>query len=166
VRLSQLVPALPFVGTALPSVLAVRAMSASSSAAAGANLPPFPQSDEEWRKKLTSQEYAVLRQKDTERAGIGAYTKTTTDGTYVCKGCDAPLYESTTKFDSGCGWPAFWDGIPGAIKRVPDADGRRVEILCARCNSHLGHVFNGERFGNPTDERHCVNSICLKLNKK
>jgi len=140
--------------------------SGAAAATAASALPAFPQTDAEWRKKLNGAEYAVLRQKDTEAPGRGGYTKETADGTYVCKGCDAPLYESNRKFDSGCGWPAFWEGVPGAIKRVPDADGRRVEILCARCNSHLGHVFVGESFGNPTDERHCVNSICLKLNKK
>jgi peptide-methionine (R)-S-oxide reductase len=169
-RLSHLVPSSLAVTTALPSLLTVRAMSAASSSAAGAgdasNLPPFPQTDAEWRQKLSGAEYAVLRQKDTERPGEGGYTKTTDEGVYVCKGCDAPLYDSKTKFHSGCGWPAFWDGLPGAIKRVPDADGRRVEILCARCDSHLGHVFTGEGFGNPVDDRHCVNSCSLKLNKK
>lgn len=95
----------------------------------------------------------MLRQKDTEARNKG-YTKEHAKGTYLCKGCDAPLYSSDTKFDSGCGWPAFWDGLPGAIKQLPDADGRRVEIVCARCDSHLGHVFTGEQFNNPKDERH------------
>jgi len=129
-------------------------------------LDPVPQSDSDWRKKLSSEEYAVLREKSTERPFVGKYDKEVAAGTYVCKGCGAPLYDSSTKFDSGCGWPAFWQGLPGAIKELPDADGRRTEIVCARCGSHLGHVFRGERFSNPTDERHCVNSICLNLKRK
>jgi len=161
---------LPAFGTAFPAYLAVNAMSSEakhteSSSEATTPLPPIPQTDAEWKKKLTAAEYAVLRQKDTERAGNGGYTKEKAAGTYLCKACDAPLYPSGTKFDSGCGWPAFWSGLPGAIKEFPDADGRRVEIVCARCGSHLGHVFRGESFGNPVDERHCVNSICLKLKK-
>ncbi len=162
-RLQQVSSHLPFFGTALPSLLVVRAMS-SNAAAAGTDLPAFPQTDAEWRQKLNGAEYAVLRQKDTEGRNVG-YTNEEADGTYVCKGCSAPLYESKTKFHSGCGWPAFWDGIPGAIKRVPDADGHRVEILCARCDSHLGHVFTGEAFGNPKvrDARSLTQSLSLRL---
>ena len=80
-------------------------------------------------------------------------TKYPKEGVFTCVGCDAPLYYAKTKFDSGCGWPAFYQGIDGAIKEVPDADGRRVEILCNNCGGHLGHVFKGEGFPTPTNER-------------
>uniref|UniRef100_A0AAV1TLC6 Peptide-methionine (R)-S-oxide reductase n=1 Tax=Peronospora matthiolae TaxID=2874970 RepID=A0AAV1TLC6_9STRA len=118
-------------------------------------------SEEEWKKRLTPGQYQVLRLKGTERAGTGAYNKHKETGVYVCAGCKTPLYTSTTKFDSGCGWPAFYDAIPGAIKTIPDAGGRRIEIVCAKCDGHMGHVFKGEGFKTPTDERHCVNSVSL-----
>ncbi|KAI9914090.1 hypothetical protein PsorP6_005431 [Peronosclerospora sorghi] len=118
-------------------------------------------SDEEWKKRLTPIQFQVLRLKGTERAGTGQYNKHTEEGVYVCAGCKTPVYTSATKFDSGCGWPAFYDAIPGAIKTVTDADGHRTEIMCATCDGHMGHVFKGERFKTPTDERHCVNSVSL-----
>ncbi|KAG1704180.1 Peptide methionine sulfoxide reductase B5 [Phytophthora capsici] len=120
-------------------------------------------SDEEWKQRLTPMQFQVLRLKGTERAGTGEYNKHKETGVYVCAGCKTPVYTSTTKFDSGCGWPAFYDAIPGAIKAVADADGRRTEIMCAKCDgsSHMGHVFKGEGFKTPTDERHCVNSVSL-----
>jgi peptide-methionine (R)-S-oxide reductase len=89
-------------------------------------------------------------------------TKYPKDGVYNCVACKTPLYYAQSKFDSGCGWPAFYEGVPGAIKEVPDADGRRIEIVCNNCGSHLGHVFKGEGFKTPTNERHCVNGVCLK----
>lgn len=95
--------------------------------------------------------------------GTGEYNKFYGDGAYNCVGWGTPLYKSTTKFDSGCGWPAFFEGLPGAIHRTPDPDGRRVEITCASCGGHLGHVFKGEGFKTPTDERHCVNSVSIKF---
>ncbi|KAB5541192.1 hypothetical protein DKX38_014166 [Salix brachista] len=95
--------------------------------------------------------------------GTGEYDKFFEEGVYNCAGCETPLYRSTTKFNSGCGWPAFYDGLPGAINRNPDPDGMRIEITCAACGGHLGHVFKGEGFQTPTNERHCVNSISLKF---
>ncbi|KAG7393280.1 Peptide methionine sulfoxide reductase B3 [Phytophthora pseudosyringae] len=118
-------------------------------------------SDEEWKQRLTPMQFQVLRLKGTERAGTGDYNKLKETGVYVCAGCKTPVYTSTTKFDSGCGWPAFYDAIPGAIKAIPDADGSRTEIMCAKCDGHMGHVFKGEGFKTPTDERHCVNSVSL-----
>uniref|UniRef100_A0A2N9IUC4 MsrB domain-containing protein n=1 Tax=Fagus sylvatica TaxID=28930 RepID=A0A2N9IUC4_FAGSY len=95
--------------------------------------------------------------------GTGEYDKFFEEGVYNCAGCGTPLYKSTTKFNSGCGWPAFFEGFPGAITRTPDPDGRRTEITCTACGGHLGHVFKGEGFKTPTDERHCVNSVSIKF---
>lgn len=107
----------------------------------------------------------MLREKGTEWAGTGEYNKVYDKGVYHCVGCDAPLYTSTTKFNSGCGWPAFFDAIPGALDEKTDADGSRTEILCKKCGGHLGHVFKGEGFDTPTDARHCVNSVCIRLDR-
>lgn len=124
-------------------------------------------SDQQWRDRLTRAEYDVLRQAGTERAFTGEYTDTKTQGVYSCRACGAELFRSDTKFESHCGWPSFY--APLAEDRVEYLEDRslfgrpRVEVRCASCGSHLGHVFEGEGYGTPTDQRYCINSISLRL---
>jgi peptide-methionine (R)-S-oxide reductase len=128
--------------------------------------PKVSKSEEEWRQQLTPEEYAVLREAATERPWTGEYVDSQTAGVYECRACGAELFRSTTKFESHCGWPSFYDPADtDAVTLHKDhALGTvRVEVRCATCGSHLGHVFEGEGYGTPTDLRYCINSIALRL---
>jgi peptide-methionine (R)-S-oxide reductase len=124
----------------------------------------LPRTDDEWRARLSPAEFRVLRRAGTEAPWTGEYVDTKTRGVYRCRACGAKLFDSDTKFDSHCGWPSFDDSLPGAVTVHHDRSlGMvRTEIRCATCESHLGHVFEGEGF-TPKNTRHCVNSISLTL---
>jgi len=138
---------------ALSGVFAMGALGSCSKQNAD-RTPPF--------RALSPDEERVIVHKETERPFTGKYLKFDEKGTYVCKRCGAPLYRAEDKFDAHCGWPSFDDEISGAVKRLPDADGERTEIVCANCRAHLGHVFTGEGL-TPKDTRHCVNSISMEF---
>jgi peptide-methionine (R)-S-oxide reductase len=118
-------------------------------------------SKDQWNK-LSQEESRVILKKGTEMPFTGEFNDFYREGTFVCRQCEQPLYTSSDKFSSGCGWPSFDDEIRGAVEKVRDADGRRVEIICSNCKGHLGHVFEGEGF-TQKNTRHCVNSISLKF---
>ncbi|KAL0469988.1 peptide methionine sulfoxide reductase [Neurospora intermedia] len=160
--LKSSMPTIPFLGSFF-------GLSSSSSSQ---NMPenyPVQKSADEWRAVLSPQQFRILREKGTEPAGTGKFDKHyPSAGVYTCAGCHAPLYKASQKFNSGCGWPAYFDSIPGAVTRHEDRTFgmTRTEIVCGNCGGHLGHVFKGEGFNTPTDERHCVNSISLSFSEE
>ena len=120
----------------------------------------LPKTDAEWKQVLTPQEYRVLREKGTEPANL-ATSQIKAKKAFCCRGCGQQLFAANSKFESGCGWPAFDQALNGAVRETPDKDGKRTEITCSQCLGHLGHVFRGEKL-TPEDTRFCVNSISLK----
>jgi peptide-methionine (R)-S-oxide reductase len=124
-------------------------------------------SDEEWKKRLTPEQFAILRKSGTERSNGQVYKefKAQGGGTYFCAGCNTELFSSKEKFDSKCGWPSFYDPSQAKnVKSVIETDGSgRIEVRCATCDGHLGHVFKGEGFNTPTDQRYCINGTVLKF---
>ncbi len=126
----------------------------------------MPKTEEEWKSKLTPEQYHILREGGTEMPGSGKYLHEKGSGMYKCAACGNPLFPSTAKFDSGTGWPSFDQALPGAVKLIEDNSlgMQRTEVVCANCGSHLGHVFND----GPTEtgKRYCMNSVCLDLEKK
>lgn len=124
--------------------------------------------DAEWRGTLTPEQYRVLREKGTEAPFSGEYDSVFDPGTYACAACGAELFASEHKFDAHCGWPSFYDAKPGAVVLTPDDSHgmSRTEVTCAACGGHLGHVFTGEGHDTPTNQRYCINSVSLRLDKK
>lgn len=153
-------PSIPFLGSFFGS--------SASNNMASQNYPD-QRTPDEWRAVLNKEQFRILREKGTEPPGSGEFDKHyPKEGVYTCAGCNAPLYKANHKFSSGCGWPAYFDSIPGAVTRHEDrAFGMaRTEIVCSNCGGHLGHVFKGEGFPTPTDERHCVNSVSLNFSSE
>ncbi|TLM72591.1 peptide-methionine (R)-S-oxide reductase MsrB [Pseudarthrobacter sp. NamB4] len=149
--------------TSTPAEEAVAADSSPDSAATANNVA---KTDEQWRQELTPEEYYVLRQAGTERPYTGEYWDTHTAGVYQCRACGTELFTSNEKFDSHCGWPSFWAPLAeGNVRYIHDRTlgMDRIEVRCAACDSHLGHVFEGEGYGTPTDQRYCINSISIRL---
>lgn len=123
-------------------------------------------SEEQWRSELSSEEYHVLREAGTERPWSGKYVDAKDVGVYRCRACDAELFRSETKFESHCGWPSFYEPSESAAVELIDDSSMgmtRTEVRCRRCGSHLGHVFHGEGYGTPTDDRYCINSVSVTL---
>ena len=132
----------------------------------GTGVRPVVKSEDEWRQELSPAEYQVLRQAGTERPYTGEYWDTHTQGVYKCRACGTELFTSAEKFDSHCGWPSFWAPLAeGNVRYIRDRTlgMERIEVRCAACDSHLGHVFEGEGYGTPTDQRYCINSVSLTL---
>ena len=130
---------------------------------------PVQYDDAQWRAKLSPEEYAVLRQAGTERPYTGEYWDDHTEGVYACRACDAELFRSREKFDSHCGWPSFFAPLAeDRVRYIEDGSlfMKRVEVRCGTCDSHLGHVFSGEGYDTPTDQRYCINSVSLTLEQK
>lgn len=179
----------------MPTIPFLSSLFGSSSSSSNDMSYPDKRSDDEWRAVLTPgmlihhllwpltkkqksnpvaktippEQFRILRQKGTEPPGSGKYDKFHSDtGVYTCAGCEAPLYTANHKFKSGCGWPAYFDSIPGAVTRHTDSTFgmSRTEIVCSNCGGHLGHVFKGEGYATPTDERHCVNSVSINFSPK
>lgn len=141
-------------------------MSEQTSTNPAAQVGKIVKSEAEWRSQLSRMEYKVLREAGTERPFTGEYTDNKTAGTYHCRACDAVLFRSDQKFESHCGWPSFF--APLAEDRVVYIEdrsifGKRVEVRCATCDSHLGHVFEGEGYDTPTDLRYCINSVSMRF---
>lgn len=137
-----------------------------NSSTPGADIDFRNWTEDQWREKLSPEEFYVLRQAGTEPPGVGEYTDTTTEGVYRCRACGAELFRSAEKFESHCGWPSFYTPLAGdaVIEREDRSHGMvRTEVLCASCGSHLGHVFAGEGYNTPTDLRYCINSISMTL---
>jgi len=125
----------------------------------------MPEKEEGWKKNLTPEQYAVLREKATEKPFTGKLLHETKDGTYNCSACGNPLFSSDAKFDSGTGWPSFDEALPGSVRLIPDQSlgMERTEVVCARCGSHLGHLFDDGP--TKTHKRYCLNSVCLDLDE-
>ena len=130
---------------------------------------PLEKPEAEWREQLEDDEYHVLRQAGTERAFTGEYTDTETEGVYRCRACGSELFRSDHKFHSHCGWPSFYSPLAeDRVEYIEDLSHgmKRVEVRCANCGSHMGHLFEGEGYDTPTDQRYCINSISLTLEPK
>lgn len=124
--------------------------------------------DEEWRRQLSEEEYAVLREKKTEAPYSGKFVKFNKSGVFTCAACGNELFESKAKFDANCGWPSFYEAKPGSVVFHEDTSHfmNRTEVTCAKCGGHLGHIFEGEGFHTPTDKRYCINSVSLHFKEK